>query len=207
MPPLPNDKKRARESWVSTTPVQVSTPSRFHPNQLETAFLRGVPLRKLIIQLCNQAAMVSKDPISETLRVILTTPVEPVLTELGLALFKDQPLRVYPYSKMSRRQLKLLQDTVECVARDGVVASKQVGGGCILVGVCRESAASVDTLEVLVEFCKSLLHKPGSLGNGDNHQVRVSLCNIILQRIGGSIKLPSSSLLELERRVHLGKLD
>lgn len=66
----------------------------------------------------------------------------------------------------------------------------------------------VDTIEVLTQFCKSVMESDDEddTKNKDNKMLKIAICNIILQRISSIVRLPRSSLADLEKRIHAGTL-
>lgn len=70
--------------------------------EITCVFSEADPLKRIIVHLCNQFALLSADPVTNTLRMMITTPVEPILTEMGIVLFKEQMYHVYPYNKMNK---------------------------------------------------------------------------------------------------------
>jgi hypothetical protein len=66
-----------------------------------TLFLTGTHLQNVLCHLCNQSAGLVSDPITETLTVMATTPLALVITEAGMAMFKDKPTMVMPYTNMN----------------------------------------------------------------------------------------------------------
>ena len=58
------------------------------PSRIVAEFLTGPNLRKIFSHLCNNASGLVTDPISDTAVMMLTCPVQLILTEVGVALFK-----------------------------------------------------------------------------------------------------------------------
>jgi hypothetical protein len=126
-------------------------------------FLQGAQLRKLMAHLCNKCSLHVADPISDTVVMMLTCPIHLVITEVGIALFKDRPTALFPYSEMDADQRYFIEQVVQsCLLhcnrttqmpppkQDSLPyyhlyhhAVVQMGGGCILYtrGKKRQSAA------------------------------------------------------------------
>jgi hypothetical protein len=63
----------------------------------------------------------------------------------------------------------------------------------MLVGLCQmpSEGVMVDPLECLVQFCKSVLASGEGVGGAeDSSRVKIGICNIVLQRVGGAVRLP-----------------
>ena len=58
------------------------------PARIIAEFLTGKNLRKMFSHLCNNASGQVTDPISDTVVMMLTCPVQLILTEVGVSLFK-----------------------------------------------------------------------------------------------------------------------
>lgn len=120
-------------------------------------FLTGKNLRKMFSHLCNNASGQVTDPISDTVVMMLTCPVQMILTEVGVALFKDRPTYLYPFSAMDHAQRYFVEELVrDCLLQCDIAqqhkqqsqehgmlpslpfyhlhhhAVVQMGGGCIL---------------------------------------------------------------------------
>lgn len=148
------------------------------PARIIAEFLTGHNLRKMFSHLCNNASgqvqpcqpsnlayanaalpteqpAISQvtDPISDTAVMMMMCPVQLILTEVGVALFKDRPTSLYPFSHMDANQRYFVEEVVrDCLmhcdittrsfssARDLDLpyyhlhhhAVVQMGGGCIL---------------------------------------------------------------------------
>ena len=115
---------------MSSSPASTMPVEKLGWDVLEKAFFKGRALRRLIVHLCNSWAQRSADPISDTLRMILSTPVQLVLTDIGMSPFKGMMFHVMPYKKMTRRQLRLLSSVVSSVtlSAERTGASRQIGG-------------------------------------------------------------------------------
>jgi hypothetical protein len=126
-------------------------------------FLTGAKLRKVFSHLCNHASGHVADPILDIVHIMLTCPVQMVVSEVsdqtlhcvcieargmddslhhaqvGVALFKDHPNALYPFSEMDKDQRYYVEQIVlACLRQYDISASTtnhvvmQMGGGCIL---------------------------------------------------------------------------
>lgn len=76
-------------------------------------FLQGQNLRKVMAHLCNNCSSHVADPISDTVVMMLTCPIHLVITEVGIALFKDKPTALFPYSEMDPDQRYFVEEVVQ----------------------------------------------------------------------------------------------
>lgn len=101
-------------------------------------FLSGTNLRKVFSYLCNHASGHATDPVSNIVHIMLTCPVQMVVsevrcvtdsptlrrhlkptaeTQVGVAFFKDHPDALYPFSAMDRGQRMYVEQVVAaCMA-------------------------------------------------------------------------------------------
>ena len=125
-------------------------------SRIMTLFLQGSRLRKVMSHLCNHCSSNIADPISDTVVMMLTCPIHLVITEVGIALFKDRPTALFPYTEMDSEQLYFVEEVVQsCLLQCNRItelpspasstgscglpyyhlyhhAVVQMGGGCIL---------------------------------------------------------------------------
>jgi hypothetical protein len=160
-------------------------------------FLTGTNLQIIICHLCNQSAGLVSDPITETLTVIATTPLSLVITEAGMALFKDKPNMVFPYTSMNCEQLlyvkSLVDSLVEKSTEDDVKLKGhvQMGGGCIIMmpTLTHNQECMIKTQDLLCAFIESV-------NKSQNYKpwTKKALCSIIMQRLSCTVNLPKNVL-------------
>jgi hypothetical protein len=101
-------------------------------------FLTGPALHSVICHMCNQNNGLAVDPITDTLTTMVSTPVVVVITEAGVAMFKDKPTMVFPYTSMTMSQIHYIRDIVQSMEQyvgqcgQHLKGQIQMGGGCIL---------------------------------------------------------------------------
>lgn len=94
--------------------------------RIVSEFLTGKNLRKMFSHLCNNASGQVTDPISDTASMMLTCPVQMIITEVGVALFKDRPTHLYPFSAMDPAQLYFVEELVrECLMQCDIAQKQQ----------------------------------------------------------------------------------
>ena len=75
--------------------------------------LRGDELVHLMRHCCNTSMGQVVDPITDVVCVMITSPLQIVITEVGVAPFKDRPTRVYPFVEMNEGQRTFLREIVQ----------------------------------------------------------------------------------------------
>jgi hypothetical protein len=154
-------------------------------------FFTGSDLANMISYFCKISVAQSRDPIADTVVVMISSPLVVMLTQVGLAPFKNNPSYVYPYKFLSDIQREFLKGFVQSItdnAATGVV-SMQVGGGCILYKKSStRNPVYLDSYNVITSLCNGII---GNRSKND-HRNRIAVCNVILQRIGGVVHIDRS---------------
>lgn len=88
--------------------------------QLYTLFLEPEPLQRIFVYMCRAS---THDPISETARLMLTTPVQLHVSRFGLGLFKG--CAVFPFSYMSKEQRQWLFELLSAMGGDQMHSALQ----------------------------------------------------------------------------------
>jgi hypothetical protein len=165
-------------------------------NEFYQLFLTKTNLQNVICHLCNQGAGLVSDPITETLAVIATTPLAVVITEAGVAMFRDKPMMVFPYSNMNSEQLLYIRSVVDSLLQtstEGNVKLKghvQMGGGCIIM------IPSPTHQDVIVKNDDLLRGFVESVARSQKYHpwTKKALCSIIMQRLSCAVNLPKDTL-------------
>lgn len=155
-------------------------------------FLAGDALRKTLAYLCNTVQGNVMDPITHTLCLMITTPVQIMLTQVGVAPFKDKNTSIFPYRLMNDEQKQFLRDFVAETEThvSGLIASVQIGGGCVLCKRVKRGTTLLDAGQVLSAFCQTVQTSKTHA----NPAIQRSICNIVIQRVGGQILLDKDTL-------------
>lgn len=120
------------------------------------------------------------DPITATVIIFLTCPLQLGLTEVGAMLFHGHASLVYPFNLMSDRQKAFLR---ECLARP---AEWSVYNGAVVFKRKRgDPGRLLSPSAVLLSLCRKLLE-------GHAQPQRLAVCNIILQRVQGYVPIDKS---------------
>jgi hypothetical protein len=162
-------------------------------------FLTGTNLQNVICHLCNQGGGLVSDPITETLSVMATTPISLVITEAGVAMFKNKPTMVFPYSNMNSEQLLYITKLVDTLVQNSTEENLklkghvQMGGGCIIVIPTQTHHQDfiVKKNDLLHAFVESVYK---SQRNNYTPWTKKALCSIILQRLSCTTNLPKDIL-------------
>ena len=126
------------------------------------------------------------DPITATVITFLTSPLQLTLTEVGAVLFQGHGTLIYPYNLMSERQKVFVRAALDRreewnIYHDAVVFRRSQG--TLLLPPAR----------VLLVLCAKVLESSVH----QDPQRRVALCNIILQRVQGYVRIDKPVQREL----------
>jgi hypothetical protein len=145
--------------------------------------------------------------------MMLSSPVHLVISEVGVALFKDHPNALFPFSQMDKDQRYYVECIVlECMREHelcpqlGSRVVVQMGGGCILYtqtkAASSASAASrlLQSRDVLMALCDCI----SCSSRYGNASVRYAVTGILLQRIVGMVGIciqDHTDVLDYARRL------
>jgi hypothetical protein len=168
------------------------------PKEFSELFLTNGNLENVVCHMCNQSAGIVADPITETLMVMLTTPLSVVITEAGVAIFRNQPAMVLPYVNMNSEQLLYIQKTVDTLVNNSVEENMelkghiQMGGGCIVMVPNQKKYKDfiIDNEALLHAFITSV----GKSKQYDTWTKR-ALSSIIIQRLSCTVNIPKEVIL------------
>ena len=126
------------------------------------------------------------DPITATVITFLTSPLQLTLTEVGAAIFQGHSTLVYPFNLMTERQKDFVRAALGRreewnVYHDAVVFRRS------------KSTLLLSPSSVLISLCGKVLESTAH----PDHSRRVALCNIILQRVQGYVRIDKPVQREL----------
>ena len=126
------------------------------------------------------------DPITATVITFLTSPLQLTLTEVGAAIFQGHSALVYPYNLMTERQKAFVRRALDQrgewnIYHDTVVFRRS------------KSTLLLPPARVLLALCAKVLESSVH----PDPQRRVALCNIILQRVQGYVRIDKPVQREL----------
>lgn len=171
-------------------------------DEIASLFLGDSAIKTTLCELCNARDQLCADPISDTLCAMHNAPISVMITTVGVALFKDQPVMVIPYSVMSKAQLEAILQYVTQFRQNrdgGVKASGDVRmgeGNLILQPTLGQPVKNVPLPLLLNTFIDLVLENK----TYDNWAKR-SICSIVLQRLSASIGSNGDVLRNANSRV------
>ena len=152
------------------------------------AILQLIPFMAKTLAEDRRLTEAKHDPITATVIVFLTCPLQLGLTEVGAMLFQGHASMVYPYALMSERQKVFVR---ECMDRR---EEWNVYNDCMLFRRDRaETSQILSQSSVLLALCSKIL----SASAQRDVKQRLALCNIILQRVQGYVTIEKPVQKEL----------
>lgn len=103
---IPHNKKRKEDQISSLIP----SPNETIKEKLLMFFQRPSLIQKVIVNHINNRVQDFPDPITSTLILIVSSPIQVVFCEAGLLLFKTSNLPVLPYSAFNQKERAFLQE-------------------------------------------------------------------------------------------------
>lgn len=165
-------------------------------------FLKGDSLERFFVHVCQGVQGNVADPITKSICTFITSPIQITLTQVGVVPFKAIPNVVYPYRLMTMEQKSYLRNIVteghDSVT--GLVASLQIGGGCMLCRSIGVADVKLQAADVLRAFCNCVFHSTVHT----DQLVRRGVCNLVLQRVGGSLHLNRATMQEVSEFITRG---
>jgi hypothetical protein len=149
-------------------------------------------LRSTLSVLCenNASKLQTPDLVTQTVLMMLISPVHIQLTAVGWQPFKGREL-TYPYHLMSPGQREAIRALLDAAPERWNVYEHAM--------TYRRSAPPVllKTLDVLEAMCRSILEGRAY----QDRRMRVVVCNILLQRVQASVPIDKGTQLELNTRL------
>jgi hypothetical protein len=148
-------------------------------------------LQRMFAHMVNNRVQDFQDPLTSTLVIMATSPMQMVLCEAGILPFKTTLLPVVPYALLTVCERKLMQDIISRVPDDHVSEAIESSGQYTLTVL--PFTHNVGTSSTVTHMCKkrllcALVESIRSKGHPDVVQ---ALCNIVLQRFMAQISTPS----------------
>ena len=138
-------------------------------------------LTRMLVHFVNHRLIQAADPITQTLVLMVNTPVQLLLCETGLIAFQNNELPVYPYAKMTKRQLRFLHDTLKRTEENKLQLSASFLGRFSLkipLVVGNKTAYFISKKAILHSLARTMQqHKVHKIDH-----VQATLCSIIQQR-------------------------
>jgi hypothetical protein len=146
-------------------------------------------LRKIIVYMVNHRVQDFADPLTSTLVLMATSPMQMVCCESGILPFKTSLLPVIPYGLLSVKENNFIQNIISQLSDDVMHETMESSGQYTL--------SIFHALSSKVFLCKRqlLLNFMFVMFNNNNvyNDVAIckTLCNIILQRFMARVPVPS----------------
>ena len=155
--------------------------------QIQEQFFSAKQIERSLVVLCENSTH-TKDPVTNTVIIMITCPLQVQLTATGLQPFQGREL-TFPYESMLPEQQRVLRGLLE-------QSGSWVRHECCLIFSQRE-AVTLPVLLVLEGMCRNILE--GTVHK--DRRVRVAACNIILQRVRSSIPLSKNTAAQLNQNL------
>jgi hypothetical protein len=174
--------------------MPTDTETDAHEQALIQCFLApGSPqLRNTISVLCenNTSKQQTPDLVTQTVLMMLISPVHIQLTSVGWQPFKGREL-TYPFQTMSSDQREAIRGLLDANPERWNVYEHAM--------TYRRTAPPVmlNTLDVLEALCTSILDGKAY----SDRRMRVIVCNILLQRVQASVPIDKHTQQELNTRL------
>jgi hypothetical protein len=145
-------------------------------------------LQKLFVHMVNNRIQEFADPLTSTLVLLATSPVQLVFCESGLILFKTNVLPVLPYSILSKEQKQVFQQWIHDTADDHESCDSSGQFTLSLPLLPKQPHVFLCKKALLSSFVFVMRHHNGTF---NNPAICSTLCNIILQRFMAHVPVPS----------------
>jgi hypothetical protein len=146
-------------------------------------------LRKSIVYMVNHRVQDFADPLTSTLVLMATSPLQMVLCESGLLPFKTSLLPVIPYVYLSEEENKSMQKIIS-QAPDEFMHETMESSGQYTISIVPMMSNSVFVCkrQLLINFVHVIFKNNKVYGDAS---ICKTLCNIILQRFMARVSIPS----------------
>ena len=156
---------------------------------------RDFLLRKILIYMVNHRVQDFTDPLTNTIVLMATSPLQLMLCESGLLPFKTNLLPVIPYSLFSSSEKEELRMLVLSISDDHCLETMESSGQYTLslfstianpIIICKK--------KLLMNFAYVIMHN-----NSEFHDPTICriLCNVILQRFMARVPVSSEIISEV----------
>ena len=143
-------------------------------------------LCNLYIYYVNHRIHDTVDPLTHTLVLMATSPLQLVFCETGVLPFRTTELPVYPFADMTPTQRAQFSEILANMPNDKIRECNH-DGGKITVSIPLRGIFYADKLNLLGAFVSAGIYR-SKLYTEDNN-VRIQFCHIIFQRFLSSVSL------------------
>jgi hypothetical protein len=152
-------------------------------------------LIRMYVYFVNHRTREMSDPLSHTLTLMATSPVQLTFCESGLLPFRTTELPVFPFTDMTSEHRAALFDILTLVPPHQISENTFGCGKMSVHASLGNTGVVLDRLTLLKAFIKAVReHSNIPNPTGD---VLERFCRVILQRFLSSVSLPSSVASEL----------
>ena len=157
-------------------------------------------VRRVLLHAVNHRVQDFPDPLTTTLVLMATSPLQLVLCETGLLLFKSNLLPVLPYALLRAPERARLREWIEPLPAEQLHETVEPNGQYTLTVLLQPPAAARSAPTLLL--CKrALLEVFVGLMTTTPTDAHRTLCNIVLQRFWSRVPTPSDTVQAVMRRL------
>lgn len=146
-------------------------------------------IRKVLVHTINNRVQDFEDPLTSTLIIMVNSPLQLVVCEAGIMIFRTNTLPVFPFDKLGAQHKQAILSIVEAAGVNGVTEAYH-GCGKHTVQVSLGAIPPLGKRQLLSVFVQAMTTQRSFSDQG----VMKQLCNIILQRFLSSISVPSEDI-------------
>lgn len=164
-------------------------------------------LRRMLLHFCNNRVQDFQDPLTSTLVLMATAPVQMVFCESGLLVFKTNLLPVMSYSLLSHAERATLFGLLERLSNEQLHATIESSGQYTLTVLpftqnqgTSPTVHALCKLRLLTAFV-DLMQQQHLHGGVADPAVNRTLCNIVLQRFWSRVSTPSDIVMAVMRQL------
>lgn len=159
-----------------------------------TIFEDNLLIQKMLIYFINNRIQDFVDPLTTTLYLMMSTPLQFVLCESGILPFKTNLLSVFPYNLLQKEHLKNLETIILEVPVEHHRETMETSGQYTLsIPLNKPNCHTFVNQKKVLENFVIVIFKNNKVYEDLN--VCKTLCNIVLQRLMSKIQF-SSDLIE-----------
>jgi len=163
-------------------------------NKFYDIFEDDALLQRMLIYFINNRIQDFVDPLTTTLYLMMSTPLQFVLCESGLLPFKTNLLTVFPYNFLKVEHLETLESIINEVSVEHQRETMETSGQYTLaVNLNKINSHKFTNQKKILENFVVVIFKNNKVYEDLN--VCKTLCNIVLQRLMSKIQF-SSELIE-----------
>jgi hypothetical protein len=155
----------------------------------------GLFVRRMLLHSINHRVQDFPDPLTTTLVLMATSPLQLVLCESGLLLFKSNLLPVLPYTTLKASERALLRSWIEPLPHEQLHETVEPNGQYTLTVLLTPPSPQRTAASPPLMLCKrTLLHAFVELMTSAPTDAHRTLCNIVLQRFWSRVPTPSDTV-------------